>query len=97
MNEKTAAALEKSIAKWERNTEIESLAYAKIGRGYCDLCQLFFNINCEGCPVKNRSGKAWCRGTPYRSAYDKSLSGDLPGFIEAAKAEVKFLKSLRAK
>ena len=97
MNEKTAAALEKSIAKWERNTEIESLAHAKTGWKDCDLCQLFLNADCEGCPVKIRSGKAWCRGTPYRRAFGKVSGGDLPGFIKAAKAEVKFLKSLRAK
>ena len=97
MNKKTAAALEKSIAKWERNTEIESLDRAKIKAKDCALCQLFSRADCAGCPVKIRSGWPWCAGTPYMCAYEKYLNDDLPGFIEAAKAEVKFLKSLRAK
>ncbi len=30
------------------------------------LCRLFIqNVDCEGCPIKNKTGQSRCVGTPY--------------------------------
>ena len=65
MNWETEVALNRSIHdKW---------ANIVIGKAYdsgthgCALCELFVNRTgtCTGCPVKAKTKKNYCRGTPY--------------------------------
>lgn len=103
MNKKTLRALKGSIRKWE---EIVAGKACDYGSDNCPLCQLFFYTDfCEGCPVKAKTGEQSCSGSPYDKwccllPNEVSLSG---GYIHtkqslaAAKAELKFLKSLLPK
>lgn len=55
-------SLSDSIEKWRR------IAYEGAedhGSRDCALCKLYLNDDCEGCPVSRRTGKKFCRGTPY--------------------------------
>lgn len=72
MDERTLTALKGSIAKWEG-----IVAGTVENRGFhnCPLCARFHpeatNRSyrgphvCEGCPVKDKTGKSLCRGSPY--------------------------------
>lgn len=71
----------------------------------CPLCQLFIENDCKGCPVSDRTGEGGCEGSPYRdwlaaTYYDVAIHGQRaqnrqnPEALEAAKAELAFLKSL---
>lgn len=56
------AALRKSIRKWHR------IAYdGAQDRGVddCAFCGLHYMNSCAECPVRQRSGRWVCRGTPY--------------------------------
>lgn len=78
MNERTKAALEGSIKKWEQIILGEAVDK---GTDNCPLCQLFFAKYCVGCPVRKRTGVSSCRLTPYAAmheAYDQELR-DLVG------------------
>lgn len=85
MDDRTKEALEGSIKKWEG---IVDGTIIDRGQDNCPLCQLFFENSCRGCPVSIRSGKRFCRNTPYDD-YDVTESQD------AAEAELDFLISLR--
>ena len=101
MDTRTREALEASIKHWEENAVAETFDDASIDAGNCALCIYYFDSgNCTDCPVKIKTGKSHCDNTPYGKAWDaldlwrKGLSVPMP-FHEAARAEVKFLKSLR--
>lgn len=54
---------------------------------------------CDGCPVKLKTGKDLCHGTPYDAA-EKYVEGRVGGidhseFMDLADAELKFLVSLK--
>lgn len=105
MNKKTLRALKGSIRKWE---EIVAGEEVDDGVDNCPLCQLFYWEDCKGCPVKETTGKECCVGSPYDDEwndihqFDLTLS-DKGGYVHteqslaAAKAELKFLKSLLPK
>lgn len=68
--------LNKSILKWER------LAYGKASDDAiddCALCMAYYKTkssgleSCVGCPIRDNTGKQFCKGTPY-VAWVKSLS-----------------------
>ena len=59
------------------------------GINACALCLAYWENDCEGCPVKNATGRQHCVGTPYE---DYQLGND---FISAAGQELEFLKGLR--
>lgn len=99
MSPETLEALRGSIAKWRAIVD---------GTGNddsvhnCPLCQQFYDKDCRGCPVYDRSGIRCCVGTPY-VAWCKLFGSDtLPaGKIAyshetkvAAQAELDFLISL---
>ena len=101
MKPETLTALKESIKHWERN------AFGPIGKASdamrdCALCGIYFNSNCEECPVRENTGRRSCHGTPYSKAsraLDRWQSSDgvkaeEDAFREAAKAELEFLKSL---
>lgn len=105
MDAKTAEALEGSIKKWEAIVEGTG---ADQGPHNCPLCQMFFNnVDCEGCPVREATGKPVCNDTPY-TLFSKPRKHDATCEYnvhcqpctcaygkEHAQAEVDFLKSLR--
>lgn len=100
MDEKTRKAVELSIVKWEANLDFaEAGAWdrVQISASSCPLCALYYDIDCKGCPVAERTSKHMCEESPYtRVAY---LLGDDPPINEkklvpAVRAEVEFLKSL---
>jgi hypothetical protein len=109
MNEETLHALRGSIEKWERIVA----GAANNGPDDCPLCAMFNRLfslgartfpgfGCDGCPVKERTGKNGCNDTPYvefDDAYgdysDSDLSEDeRQERRECAQAELDFLKSL---
>jgi hypothetical protein len=103
MDAKTLEALKASIAKWERNAEAKTRFEYRTGDDDCPLCELFiYPGNCEGCPVFDRTGERFCRGTPYIKASNARMrwgadpkSPDAPERAHAAaRDEVAFLKSL---
>ena len=55
------------------------------------------NEKCFDCPVYKRTGEHLCRGTPYSLAIDKrcEFGAHSKEYLDAAKLEVEFLKSLR--
>lgn len=103
MTPEAAAALEASIEKWERNACADHPDDVKLGPEYCPLCQLFWEDDCESCPIAAHTGQIFCKDTPYERAdivayrwEDYPDSENLrEAFREAAEEEVAFLKSLR--
>lgn len=84
MDDKTLEALKGSIKKWEG---IVAGTIENQGALNCPLCQLFNTSDeCDGCPVKERTGEDFCEGSPYYS-YEQKVQG-------SAQAELDFLKSL---
>lgn len=91
-------ALKESIKKWKhiasgKNKELP-------GSHNCPLCVAYQDISndtCFNCPVYKRTGKHLCRGTPYSLAIDKrcEFGAHSKEYLDAAKLEVEFLKSLR--
>ena len=111
MKTETKEALIRSIEHWRNivkqceNGETE----ISIGPKNCALCRLFLpqagrpkELDCEGCPIKERTGLSRCQDTPYdkfdRLMEDMDLEGeefnDWPALTEAAKEELEFLESL---
>ena len=93
MDEKTAAALEESIAKWKRNARVRDIENAKIYGDSCALCKLF--PGCGECPVFVFTGYTDCQYTPWRAVFNAYHGNDLEVFRKAVLAEVAFLESLR--
>lgn len=108
MNVRTLIALRGSIEKWEK---IVDGSGTDEGTRNCPLCVEFNTEDnkCEGCPVKESTGRGFCSGTPFekwdyligqRGDYSKprglnSLSGELREEAKkVAQEEVDFLKSL---
>lgn len=93
MDAYTLEALQGSIKKWET-----VVAKGTDGTRWvdCPLCIAFFDHSCRGCPVRERSGRTLCRGTPF-TQYEEARSllakrgADLLPF---AQAELAFLKAL---
>ncbi len=101
LSKRAATALELSIEKWR---QIECGEMPDIGADNCALC-LEFNraLSCAGCPVSTKTGLDNCRNTPYEAwAMQFHLLGglhervaDSPQLVQFARAERKFLESLR--
>lgn len=60
-----AEAFEASILHWQENVAAERPEDVRMGPDNCALCSLFFEDDCEGCPVMRRTGYRGCSGTPY--------------------------------
>jgi hypothetical protein len=71
----------------------------------CPLCQMFWDIECEGCPVSAKTGERCCENTPYSDWQEHIIDehemdyidGDIiycPECERLVKLEVEFLKSL---
>jgi predicted secreted protein len=59
-----ARAIDKSIAKWLKNSEAQEYSDIVVGVENCPLCDLYFKAGCEGCPIVQVTGKVQCRNTP---------------------------------
>jgi hypothetical protein len=102
MNAKTLKALKGSIRKWEK---IVAGMGGDRGPANCALCEMFLHEHaCRGCPVYSRTGQEGCRGTPYddwkgrRHPHGQNeVFATTPHYKSAARAEVRFLKSLLPK
>lgn len=94
---KTLNALKKSIQKWE---DIVSGKKEEPDCTNCPLCYEFYGDECKGCPVMKKTGKHFCADTPYNDAWNAWKVFEKKGltshqeYIEAAKEELSFLKSL---
>jgi hypothetical protein len=102
MDARTAKALEDSIKHWEQNVAAEKLEDTKIGPENCALCGLFNmphaasqGTSCVGCPVMDRTGQNFCKGSPYDQVELADDARDFNAFRAAAQRELDFLKSLR--
>lgn len=100
MDEKTLTALKQSIEKWERNAIAETPDDYTKGVSSCPLCQLFWERDCVGCPVMDRTGNEFCIGSPYdEEAHEDWFSAPEDESLRnaahaAARAEAAFLRSL---
>jgi hypothetical protein len=98
-------AFDISIAKWEfilaKLQETGQRIYDG-GTNSCGLCQMFYHwgddthdASCGKCPVAEHTGMDGCQYTPYEDFYPKNKT--IEQRIDAAKAEIAFLKMLREK
>lgn len=88
MDPKTLEALHGSIAKWEA---IVAGTGKDHGCENCPLCILFDEPDCGDCPVKQRTGRPFCEGSPYAVYGAYGTAGKTK---ENAQAELDFLRSL---
>jgi hypothetical protein len=88
---RTLYALRGSIAKWEG---IVAGTVKDEGPDNCPLCQCFFEADCAGCPVYEKTGLYSCEGSPYEAFSDAEDANDEKRMALAARAELDFLKSL---
>jgi hypothetical protein len=108
MNARARAALEESIEKWR---QVERGEIADLGGENCALCGEFYGVYdadgvCSECPVALAVKDTDCSGTPYIAWFDAQEAlgrrrskgewiADTPELVELAKAERKFLESLK--
>lgn len=103
-------AMLESIAHWERMASGTPKEGETIGASQCALCKVFrvlsviegedrYLVDCDGCPVRQYTGKHGCRGTPYRDVedvFDSFEDDDLvihsSEFRAAARKELAFLR-----
>jgi hypothetical protein len=70
MTRKALTALKSSIAHWERLVSGKRRSGESMGSSHCALCRKFMLdsplMDCEGCPVKEKTGRHGCQKTPYQ-------------------------------
>lgn len=100
----TAKALELSIQKWQNivaGLEADELAIVECGAGEtCALCRWTETHSlrawsCYGCPVRMKTGESGCIKTPWQDFEKAQRTGNHGAQLKAARAELKFLISLR--
>jgi len=100
MNRKTETALRGSIRKWQG---IVDGTVEDEGVRNCPLCRLFFDNDCEGCPVSEDTGETYCDGSPFEVWSELGSYGrhgwtvDGADSFVAACFELEYLKSLLPK
>ncbi len=63
LNEKTKLAMGDTLVMW---LKISRGLIRDKGSAQNPLCELFIkNVDCEGCPIKNKTRQSQCMGTPY--------------------------------
>jgi len=110
MNEVSRVALRESIEHWERM--LDEPWVSRLGPDTCALCVVYRQSDadswgCTGCPVRARTNRIGCEGTPYSRAavayddwyynYRWHVSMAVWGYLNwriAAQKEIDFLKSL---
>jgi hypothetical protein len=102
MDFETLKALKESIKHWQENVKLakEGEKIIRTGPGVCSLC-IKFNISgsrCEGCPIRKKTKKLYCGGTPYYEVIrHKFDSAEKQLLIKSCRKEVAFLRSLLPK
>lgn len=103
MEKRTLRALNSAIKKWEGIVAKEEI---DLGQLNCQLCELFADKDCKGCPVNDATKHKGCANTPYQkwlNHHEKAHKQYNCLVIQCkiceryAKQEVAFLKSLRPK
>lgn len=108
MDNETLTALIAGAEKWDRNVKAIDLEDAEIYSDSCELCAMFLDKECDGCPIMQSTGVIHCLETPWVDAsrmFDRwrqsFFSGDTDAaknardsFRIASKAESEFLWSL---
>jgi hypothetical protein len=91
MNTETLEALKQSIKHWERLYKGETSTDENTGTSHCPLCKLFSNRKKDGppcslkCPIKKKTKRSYCEGSPYQSSSDFWLGKDDSSFQIQAK------------
>lgn len=106
--EQQLAALDESIAHWQRLASGNRLKDESIGMSHCALCKLVDpdTNDCGQCPIAIvNPNNEWCKHTPYDAVFDAPdsytiASGwrvnlDSPEFLAAAQRELEFLQQVR--
>ncbi len=106
MNKQTLDALIAGVEKWERNALVVNPDQAEIWDDTCKLCHLFVMKDCNGCPVREKTGVPNCGNSPWERASSalanwiywmndtRKNRNARARFRRAASAEAKFLRSL---
>ena len=114
MTPQALTALKESIAHWERVASGTMFNTESVGANNCALCREFnwfdlpagksYDDRCVGCPVCDKTGKRFCKGTPYDVFQTKQetlvLSSSFKSWLATPEArdlaakELAFLKSL---
>lgn len=103
MNKATRTALEKSITRWRELARRKLVRNLDLGPHQCPLCRRFLLVTtqaCVGCPVRRRTGRLYCAGSPYEAAHSALVWNHpdarvTPELRKAMEAELAFLISLR--
>lgn len=91
MDRATLNALKGSIKHWEDNVKAMRFEEANVGPEHCALCMEFFDLDCEGCPVRRFTGHRGCGGTPYGEAENAYyLWDEASGAVETIRAREEF-------
>ena len=102
MNGPTLKALKLSIAHWRRLATGQERRDEIPDARHCALCALFNKptgpnrVHCVGCPVRDKTGKEFCKGSPYldaNRAWVRRHQYPMDARIEALR-EYFFLRSL---
>lgn len=104
-------ALEASIESWKRKRDEEDPNKIQVSTDACPLCALHYDSrvnSCSGCPVSARTGKNFCRNTPWEVAAlrlntwqlatrksDGTVQASRDAWQKAAQVEIEFLEGLR--
>ena len=59
------------LKHWEENLAAETPDQADVSIKHCALCRVFYSNDCEGCPVRNKTGVSHCVYSPYDIAHNK--------------------------
>jgi len=78
---------EKVMAHW--NLILDAVHQLPIYAAQCEYCQNHMTNRCKTCPIRKRTGKSSCHGTPYYEVRDAHSA-----LVEAIKKEQKFLKEV---
>ena len=62
MDNEAKEALGNSVLKWFKVLSTQEL---EKGARDCPLCELYIDQDCMFCPIPNKVGKRFCKGTPY--------------------------------
>lgn len=100
--------IEKTIKVWEAKKKVDTVADVRLGMQHCPLCFVYHHDQCDGCPIKERTGDIYCVGTPYPNVADekerlildngpftKMVDIEAERLIQAIDKQIEFLKSLR--
>jgi len=69
LTKRVRAAIEASIKHWEEAWAEPNPCEINLGRDQCALCALFWDDDCERCPVFVATGAIHCEASPYVAAF----------------------------